>query len=195
MSGLAELAQALLVGVAASVLSLPWLHLRPWSLGTWLLLATAACLACQEALRLQLQVQPRDTAACAQPAGTGWWPTALVSGLVSAVASALAGSVGPFWAGMLSSPPLLAAAVALELHRRPGQAEATLRFLHGYVAGLVGRGVFVAAFGALLPVVDVGLAFVAALGLSLVTGGLSGRRLSRPALLPASMATRGHEQA
>lgn len=195
---------ALLVAVAASVLPLPWLDLPNWPLGTWLLLATAVCLGCQGALRVLVQADDAAVRAApwrsvawgrAQAAGSGWWLTALVSGLVSALASALAGSVGPFWAGMLTSPPLLAAAVALELHRRPGRAAAALRFLHGYAAGLVGRGVFVAVFGALLAVADVGLAFVAALCLSLVTGGLSSRLLTRPALLPASMSARGQEQA
>lgn len=115
----------------------------------------------------------------------GWLTTAAVSGLVSALAAALAGPVGPFWAGMLTSPPLLAAAVAFELHRRPGGAAETLGFLHGYVAGLLGRGLFVAAFGALLLPAGTARAFALALALSLVVGWMSGARLARHAHRPA----------
>ncbi|MFM7505982.1 MAG: hypothetical protein ACKO3M_05370, partial [Rubrivivax sp.] len=71
-------------------------------------------------------------------------------------------------------PPLLAAAVAVELHRRPGGAEDTLGFLHGYVAGLLARGVFLAAFGALLLPAGAPAAVAAALALTALAGSLSG---------------------
>lgn len=75
--------------------------------------------------------------------------TVLVSGMVSALASLSAQELGPHWAGALTSPPLLAAAVVLELHRQ-GCPVRVQDFLRGYTAGLVGRSVFVAVFGALL---------------------------------------------
>lgn len=183
---------ALGFALLASALPLPWLALPQWPVALWLALASAVCLACQGALGVLVQIErdrPRPlraasdatTATAAPPmrAGRGWLTTAVVSGVVSALAAALAGTVGPFWAGMLTSPPLLAAAVAYELHRRQGGRSDALGFLHGYAAGLLGRGLFVTAFGVLLPASGPGAAFAAAVALSLVAGWLSGIRLDR----------------
>lgn len=92
---------------------------------------------------------------------------------------------------MLTSPPLLAAAVAVELHRRASVGE-TLAFLRGYAAGLLGRGLFVATFGALVPAAGAASAFAVALLVSLVAGGLSAHRLGQPA---ATMLAREEERA
>lgn len=80
------------------------------------------------------------------------WITAGVSGLVSGVTALAAPQVGPFWAGVLASPPLIAAAVAINLHvTAPSRSDgAVARFLRGYAAGLIGRSGFAALFGALL---------------------------------------------
>jgi len=75
--------------------------------------------------------------------------TALVSGAVSGAVAASAPAVGPFWAGVLASPPLIAAAVAMHQHAFVGHASVR-RFLRGYVAGLLGRAVFAAGFAWLL---------------------------------------------
>jgi hypothetical protein len=185
---------ALGFALLASALPLPWLALPQWPVALWLALASAVCLACQGALGVLVQIErdtPRPLRAATDPSavaatatppvrpGRGWLTTAVVSGVVSALAAALAGTVGPFWAGMLTSPPLLAAAVAYELHRRQGGRSDALGFLHGYAAGLLGRGLFVTAFGVLLPASGPGAAFAAAVALSLVAGWLSGIRLDR----------------
>ena len=80
------------------------------------------------------------------------WITAGVSGLVSGTTALAAPEVGPFWAGVLASPPLIAAAVAIHLHvaAPPRGDGAVARFLRGYAAGLIGRSGFAALFAALL---------------------------------------------
>ena len=75
--------------------------------------------------------------------------TALVSGAVSGAVALSAPTVGPFWAGVLASPPLIAAAVAMHQHAFAGPASVR-RFLRGYVAGLQGRVVFGAGFALLI---------------------------------------------
>lgn len=177
-------AAAMGIALLASALPLPWLALPQWPIVLWLALASAVCLACQGALGVLVQVErdaprpvlPSAAQRAAPPpprSGRAWLTTAVVSGLVSALAAALAGVVGPFWAGMLTSPPLLAAAVAFELHRRPAGRGDALGFLHGYAAGLLGRGLFVTAFGALLPTAGTAAALAAALALSMFAGWVS----------------------
>lgn len=176
---------ALALGALAGLLPLPWLALPQWSIELWLAVASAVCLACQGALGALLasrsgpsRAPRRAGALAAKPeaaaARRGWLTAAAVSGLTSALAAALAVEVGPFWTGVLISPPLLAAAVAVELHRRPAGADDTLGFLHGYVAGLLVRGLFVAAFGALLLTAGTTAAFATALALTVLAGWLSG---------------------
>lgn len=94
--------------------------------------------------------------------------TAIVSGAVSAVVALSAGTVAPFWAGVLASPPLIAAAVAMQQHRSADHS-AVRRFLRGYVGGLLGRAVFGTGFALLLA--PLGLA--AATALASVAGCLS----------------------
>jgi len=130
--------------------------------GLVLVPVSLVCLACLASLR-----QPGGTAATAGTALTaatagalrcGWAraivPTAAVSGLVSALAGLLAPQVGALWAGMLTSPPLLAAALAWLLHGQGG-LPAARQFLRGYTVGLLGRNGFAVAFGALLAPVGV----------------------------------------
>jgi hypothetical protein len=94
-----------------------------------------------------------DAAAATRPApGRGGHDivlTAFVAGAVSGVVAWAAPATGPFWAGVLASPPLLAAAVAVHEHARGGRGPAQ-RFLRGYVAGLVGRAAFGAGFALLI---------------------------------------------
>ena len=93
------------------MLAEPRLHLLA-ALG----LVAAVCMVCVAAL-------PRVACASVAAPGRGavWRAglmTAAVSGAVSALASLLAPQVTPAVAGALTSPPLLAAAVAWELHRQ-----------------------------------------------------------------------------
>lgn len=166
--GLASLAQGRLASLAlASALSLPpWLVLAEPRLHLLaaLGLVAAVCMVCVAAL-------PRVACASVAAPGRGavWRAglmTAAVSGAVSALASLLAPQVTPAVAGALTSPPLLAAAVAWELHRQ-GCPARLLDFLRGYTAGLVGRCAFVALFGALLVPAGLLPALAAALSLAL----------------------------
>jgi hypothetical protein len=125
------------------------------------MLAIAITVACLCALTWALN-QPlgrrADRASVAlalSPSGpapaSGVWRTALLAGLVTLGTSALASKIGAYWSGMLSSMPWVCAAVAMHLHRQhahqPGQVQ-VLNFLHGYVAGLIGRSFFVAVVSA-----------------------------------------------
>ena len=95
--------------------------------------------------------------------------TVLTAGVVTALASLSAQALGPQWAGVMTSLPLLAAAVVLVLHRE-GCAVQVQDFLRGYTAGLVGRSVFVAVFGALLATRGLALALATALAVALTLG-------------------------
>lgn len=77
--------------------------------------------------------------------------TAFVSGAVSGGVALAAPTAGPFWAGVLASPPLIAAVVAMHQHARSGHVSART-FLRGYVAGLLGRAVFAAGFALCLQI-------------------------------------------
>ena len=77
------------------------------------------------------------------------WVTAGVAGLVSGAVSVLAISVGSFWAGMMASPPLIAAAMAMHEHLRREHQDVR-DFLRGYVGGLIGRGGYGAVFALLV---------------------------------------------
>lgn len=79
---------------------------------------------------------------------------------------------------MLTSPPLLATAVAWVLHRHGNAADA-MRFLHGYPADLVGRGAFAALFGALVAERGIGAALALAPGASLAIGRVGALQVSR----------------
>lgn len=87
--------------------------------------------------------------------------TALASGIVSGAVALLAPTVGPFWAGVLASPPLIAAAVAIHQHLFTGHASVR-RFLRGYVAGLLGRAAFGAGFALLIAPIGVTFASLVA---------------------------------
>ena len=88
------------------------------------------------------------------------WVTAGVAGLLSGAVSLLAPSVGSFWAGMMASPPLIAAAMAMHEHMRREHQDVR-DFLRGYVGGLIGRGGYGAVFALL--VASVGIVPAAAL--------------------------------
>lgn len=141
----------LFCATAASLLSLTLLS--QW-FGPMTLTLTLVAITCAACLALMLHVPPPAPPRAGVPgqrasALRAGVMTVLVSGMVSALASLSAQELGPHWAGAMTSPPLLAAAVVLELHRQ-GCPVRVQDFLRGYTAGLVGRSVFVAVFGALL---------------------------------------------
>lgn len=158
---------ALLWASTASLLLLPLLPLWQEPLQLALVMVSLVCAAC---LALMPRAQKRLLApdSCISPLRAGV-TTVLVSGAVSALASLLAQSLGPYWAGVLTSPPLLAAAVALELHRQ-GCTVQIQDFLRGYTMGLVGRSVFAALFGALLLPRGLPFALATALAAALLLG-------------------------
>jgi len=183
----------LLAGAAQAALTawaVVWLleHLRgpvwpssPFAEATLLASVLAAsslvCLACLRhpaGLGGNPAVTPARTRGCAC---RGIGPTAAVSGLVSALVSLLAPQVGALWAGMLSSPPLLAAALAWLLHGQGG-LPAARQFLRSYTVGLVGRSAFAVAFSALLAPAGLWVATGSAVALALL-GAWSFTRLLR----------------
>lgn len=131
----------LVAGAGASVPLLGLAHAAALPLPALLIATMLVCAVC-----LRLQPRPGVPAAAAAPA---WLWTALAAGAVTALASAAAQGLGPEATGWLTSPPLLAAVIAADLHR-PGVAQPVREFLRGYTAGLAARSVFVAAFGALV---------------------------------------------
>ena len=92
--------------------------------------------------------------------------TAFVSGTISGLVSVVAPTAGPFWAGVLASPPLIAAVIAMHQHARSGRGSART-FLRGYVAGLIGRAVFAAGFAICL---QIGLPLAALLATAAASG-------------------------
>jgi hypothetical protein len=164
----AGVAVALTLATGAAVLVALPLH---W-LCTGLALALAAAGAAAIAVFAAMPEGEEDAAPVSRLRGELAF-TALASGAVSGVVSLAAPSVGPFWAGVLASPPLIAAAVAMHQHVFTGHASVR-RFLRGYVAGLLGRAAFGAGFALLIA--PIGLASAAlvasAAGCALTTGAL-----------------------
>jgi hypothetical protein len=104
--------------------------------------------------------------------------TASVAGVVSGVVALAAPEVGPFWAGVLASPPLIAAVIAIQQHTADG-SPAAAAFLRGYVAGLVGRIGFGGAFATLPLLLPVPLAVLLAFGAGCLLTLASMRGLGR----------------
>jgi hypothetical protein len=135
------------LAIAASVLLMPPAAL----LGNSLALAVGVALVVVVALYLLMP------AGAVEAARRGFGPrgepfiTAGVAGVVSGAVALAAPEVGPFWAGVLASPPLIAAVVAMQQQATEGP-QAAAAFMRGYVGGLIGRIGFGAAF-ALLPLV------------------------------------------
>ena len=185
----AGVATALAVAIVASLASAPSLHWLAGALAPALFVAVVVSPAVQAAL-------PRssDSPQPGRPRGEVVI-TALASGTVTSVVALCATSVGPFWTGVLASPPLVAAAVVIHQHRTAGHA-AVCGFLHGYVGGLLGRAVFGAGFAILIAPVGVTTATLIA---SLVGGGLGvaasylrgpAKTVAAPQWLPPSTSAR-----
>ena len=153
---------------AASCIAALWLPGRWGGSPTWMLAAVAAvCTLCLAAMPRGLpRAAPAVREAGSLRAGlVTVWAAGGVSGLASLSAKAL----GPQWAGMLSSLPLVAAAIVFELHR-PGCPAQVQAFLRGYIAGLFHRSAFCAVFSLLLVSQGLLAALAAALAVTLPLG-------------------------
>ena len=160
---------ALGAGLLLSALGLLLWPPGAWPLAVMLVAVVLCCAVCMAALPQTGGVRAVPSGPAGRPQAAAWLATVGVAGLVSLLTSLLALRVGPLWAGVLSSPPLLAAAVALELHRQ-GCTTSVLQFLRGYTAGLIGRSVFVAVFGVTLQPLGLLTALAVATGLALAIG-------------------------
>lgn len=135
---------ALALGIAVSAIAAPPLHWLSADLPLALLVAAVASVAVYGVMPDAL-----EEAAPARRLPGELVVTAVISGLVSGVVALAAPQVGPFWVGVLASPPLIAAAVAVHQHSREGNPSVR-RFLRGYVGGLLGRAAFAASFALLI---------------------------------------------
>ena len=158
----AGVATALALAVIASLASAPSLHWLGGALAPALLLAAIVSPVVQAAL-------PKGSNTGVRTAVSGEvLTTSLASGAVTSIVALCASSVGPFWAGVLASPPLVAAAIVIQQHRTAGHP-AVCGFLHGYVGGLLGRAAFGAGFAMLIVPAGVATATIVA---SLLGGAL-----------------------
>ncbi len=87
--------------------------------------------------------------------------TALVAGAMSAVIGAHAREVGPLWAGLIASLPIISVCVLIHQQITATHHDVQ-RFLHGYLMGLVGKACFAAAFSMLVLRDELWIAFVGA---------------------------------
>ncbi|MGZ9031774.1 MAG: hypothetical protein ACXW2G_10390 [Burkholderiaceae bacterium] len=101
--------------------------------------------------------------------------TAVTAGVVSVLVAHAAREVGPYWAGLLASLPIICAATLVHQHVTAMHLD-LVSFLAGYVAGLFGKAVFALGFALLAT----GQGVVPALFVALVLG-----------LVAATLATRG----
>lgn len=167
---------ALTLATAASLLPAPPLHWVASGVLPTLLIAGAASLAVWTVLPDGAEATPPVSRLRGE-----LLLTATVSGAVSGVVALTAPAVGPFWAGVLASPPLIAAVVAMHQHVFVGHASVR-RFLRGYVAGLTGRAVFGAGFAMLVAPLGVAgaalLATAAGCAFSFAVTRTAGRRLA-----------------
>lgn len=169
--------------LAVGLATLACLALAPLAalLDSSLLLAVLAALAVVVGLYL---VMP---AGAVEPGRRGFglrgepFITAGVAGVVSGAVALSAPEVGPFWAGVLASPPLIAAVVAMQQQAADGP-HAAAAFLRGYVGGLIGRIGFGAAFALLPLALPISLAAVLAFAAGCLLTAFSMRWLGRRAV-------------
>ena len=163
-----------LAATAASVcgaITLQWLD---GALAAALLLALAASWIARRLIP-DVRREPRFTVAMHHEIML----TALVAGGVSGAVALAAPQVGAFWAGVIASPPLIAAVIAVHQHAFDGQPAAQ-RFLRGYVGGLLGRAAFGAGFACLVTPLGPIAAALAAAALACALAALAMRRTSTP---------------
>lgn len=140
-------AAALATGLLLAALPLPlWLR-APLAPEAALLCSLAVCALCRSGLPERPGAAPAP-AALAGARGS-LLLTAAVAGGVSGFVTLWAGTLGAFWSGLWASAPLVAAALAVRLHRDAGSGAVT-SFLRAYVGGLVGRTCLAALFALLI---------------------------------------------
>lgn len=114
--------------------------------------------------------------------------TATVAGVVSLVVAFAAHALGPFWAGLLASLPVIAGASLVNQHLTATHADIQ-RFLRGYVAGLLGKAMFAVTFALLVVQIGVAGTLAMALAVGLATSVGAARSLvwldRRPQLMRA----------
>ena len=156
---------------AGAVLALSALATQPLA-GHPLAALLAALLACTFTLR----------SVSARPVSSTWvrplrgepWVSAALAGVVSAGVAVVAQQAGAFWAGMLSSAPIISACAMLHLRAAGGPGDVT-RFVTGYLPGLLAKALFVFSFAMVAP----RLGAVAAFGLAAAAGAAGALALAR----------------
>ena len=156
---------------AGAVLALSALATQPLA-GHPLAALLAALLACTFTLR----------SVSARPVSSTWvrplrgepWVSAALAGVVSAGVAVVAQQAGAFWAGMLSSAPIISACAMLHLRAAGGPGDVT-RFVTGYRPGWRATALFVVSFAMGAP----RLGAVAAFGLAAAAGAAGALALAR----------------
>lgn len=156
--GLRALGLAVAAGAAGLVLGWLWAPSLVWAVPA----ATLAVWALQR-LEPPRNVETRPDA-CASPLFT-----ALVAGAITIVVTVAFGRLDAHSAGVITSLPIIAAAVAMRQHRLGGDGAAH-RFLDGYLTGLIGRIAFSGSFGFFV----LAMSWPIALGLALLTAAMVG---------------------
>lgn len=149
-------AGALGLALLATLLLLPALWPLQQRLGAALFGAALAVALCRRLMPVP------GTAALPQRAPRTQLVTVLAAGGLTGLVAWSAPQLGAFWAGVLASPPLIAAVVATQQQRAAG-CSAAQAFLGGYVDGLPGRAAFAACLALLAEALALPLAFAFAL--------------------------------
>lgn len=143
---------------AALALSVALALLQP--LGAHPLSLAAAALAATALARRALGPQEGPSGSVRAMPGEPWL-TATLAGLASATASHGASQFGPFWSGAIAALPLISGCAMLHLQRAgsPGDVRS---FVIGYLPGVAGKTMFLAAFALVAPRAGAGWAMAAA---------------------------------
>lgn len=187
-------AAALLAGGGLALLPVPLLAQWRPNDGVLMALALACCAASTALLRALPQPGRPPQPTPRRPATVGASAqvalTAGASGAVSGGVGLFAADLGAFWAGVVASAPLVAAAVSIWLHHHRGSV-ALPPFLHGYLAGLIGRTCFAALFALLVVPLGAMPAVLLAGSALCLSVWLNGRRaLARDPALTADVTVR-----
>jgi len=147
---------ALLCGLAAA-LALAW---PAFAASANLLDALMLGLGCSALALVCIPRSAHDGVARARPRHLSAW-AALAAGSLTALAATAGPALGSFATGLLSSLPVISAAVAMVEHAHGGH-RAAANFLHGYAWGLFGKAAFGTVFVLLAPRIGAAAALVLA---------------------------------
>ncbi len=170
-------AGALLCGLAGA-LALAW---PAFAASSHLADALMLGLGCSALALICIPIGTPLAAARARPRHSLAW-MALAAGSLTALAATAGPALGPFATGLLSSLPVISAAVAVFEHAHGGH-RAVANFLQGYAWGLFGKVAFGAVFVLLAPRIGAAVALLLACACAgfmslLPVGGLLLRKLS-----------------